>query len=92
VEAVFLRIVTHPRILRTPSSLQEAVEFLSAVQESLFRETPWTQRIRAQWRRWCEDLELKGDDVNDAFLAATAAGVPYRLVSRDGRLQPLLRA
>lgn len=85
VEVAFLRIVTHPRIFRAPSALEEAAEFLRAIQErGLFRETPWTQRIRAQWLRWCQDLELRGNDVNDAFLAATAAGAQCRLVSRDG--------
>lgn len=85
VEVAFLRIVTHPGIFRAPSSLGEAAEFLRAIQESgLFREAPWTQRIRVQWVRWCQDLGLQGNDVNDAFLAATAAGAQCRLVSRDG--------
>src|SRR4030095_3130924 len=85
VEVAFLRIVTHPTIFRVPSSVEEAVEFLKAIQESgVFRETPWTQRIRTQWWRWCQDLRLQGNDVNDAFLAAAAVGAPCRLVSRDG--------
>jgi uncharacterized protein len=85
VEVAFLRIVTHPRIFRAPSPFEEAAEFLRLIQGSgLFRETPWTQRIRAQWLRWCQDLGLRGNDVNDAFLAATAAGAQCRLVSRDG--------
>jgi hypothetical protein len=28
VEVAFLRIVTHPRIFQTPSSLEEALDFL----------------------------------------------------------------
>lgn len=85
VEVAFLRIVTHPRIFRIPSPLEEALAFLQAIQESgLFRETPWTARMRAQWWRWCNDLVLQGNDVNDAYLAATAAQAPCRLVSRDG--------
>jgi len=85
VEVAFLRIVTHPHIFRAPSSIEEAAEFLRRIQDSgLFRETPWTQRIREQWLRWCQDLGLRGNDVNDAFLAATAAGAQCRLVSRDG--------
>jgi toxin-antitoxin system PIN domain toxin len=84
VETAFLRIVTHPRIFRDPSPLEEALEFLLALQESgLFHETPWTARTRAQWWRWCRDLSLAGDDVNDAYLAAAAAQTPCRLVSRD---------
>jgi len=85
VEVAFLRIVTHPKIFRTPSSFQEAVEFLQAIQDNgSFRETPWTQGMRAQWRRWCQGLDLQGDDVNDAYLAASAAGAGCRLVSLDG--------
>jgi len=82
VEVAFLRIVTHPRIFKNPSPFQEAVEFLQVIQESgLFRETPWTQGMRSQWRRWCQSLALHG---NDAYLAASAAGAGCRLVSRDG--------
>ena len=85
VEVAFLRIVTHPDIFSAPSPLEEAVGFLRVIQESgLFRETPWTQRTRAQWRRWCQDLGLEGNDVNDAYLAATAAESHCRLVSQDG--------
>lgn len=84
VEVAFLRIVTHPRIFRVPSPFDEAVGFLQALQESgLFRETPWTQRMRVQWRHWCRDLGLQGNDVNDAYLAAAAAESRSRLVSQD---------
>jgi toxin-antitoxin system PIN domain toxin len=84
VEAAFLRIVTHPKIFSVSSSLEEAMAFLQAIQESgSFRETLWTPRIRAQWRRWCRDLSLRGNDVNDAYLAAAATEPHCRLVSRD---------
>lgn len=84
VEVAFLRIVTHPRIFKVPSPLEEAVEFLEVIQESgSFRETPWTSRMRAQWWRWCRDLHLHGNDINDAYLAATAAEARCRLVSLD---------
>jgi toxin-antitoxin system PIN domain toxin len=84
VEVAFLRIVTNPRIFRAPAPLEEAMEFLEVIQESgVFRETPWTQGMRSQWWRWCQILSLRGDDVNDAYLAASAAGAGCRLVSRD---------
>jgi toxin-antitoxin system PIN domain toxin len=84
VEVAFLRIVTHPRIFHVPSPLEEATGFLQVIQESgTFREAPWTQRMRVQWWRWCRDLALHGDDVNDAYLAATASEGRFRLVSRD---------
>lgn len=85
VEVAFLRIVTHPRIFATPSSFEEATQFLQAIQESgQFHETPWTLRMRAQWWRWCRDLALSGNDVNDAYLAAAALEGRCRFVSRDG--------
>lgn len=84
VEVAFLRIVTHPRIFRVPSTLEEATVFLQVLQESgQLRETPWTPRMRARWWRWCQDLGLTGNDVNDAYLAAAAAEARCRLVSRD---------
>jgi len=85
VEVAFLRIVTHPRIFAHPSSFEEAASFLQAIQESgQFRETPWTPRMRALWWRWCRDLELRGNDVNDVYLAASAAEARCRLITRDG--------
>jgi len=85
VEIAFLRIVTHPHIFKNPSSLEEAVEFLQAIQESgQFRETQWTPRMRGRWWQWCRELRLEGNDVNDAYLAATAAESRCRFVSRDG--------
>ncbi|HYU35736.1 MAG TPA: TA system VapC family ribonuclease toxin [Thermoanaerobaculia bacterium] len=85
VEVAFLRIVTHPRIFRVPSPLEEAVSFLQTIQESgQFREMQWTLRMRTRWWRWCRELALKGNDVNDAYIAATAAEARCRLVSLDG--------
>jgi toxin-antitoxin system PIN domain toxin len=84
VEVAFLRIVTHPRIFQVPSPLAEAQEFLQVVQESgQFRETRWTGRMRERWWRWCRDLGLHGNDINDAYLAAVAVEERCRFVSRD---------
>jgi toxin-antitoxin system PIN domain toxin len=84
VEVAFLRIVTHPRIFSPPSSFAEASGFLRTIQESgLFHETPRNSRLRARWWDWCRALGLRGDDVNDAYLAATATELRCRLASRD---------
>jgi toxin-antitoxin system PIN domain toxin len=84
VEVAFLRIVTHPKIFSAPSPFKEATGFLQILQESgSYRETLWTARMRAQWWRWCHDLSLSGNDVNDAYLAASAAEARCRLVTRD---------
>lgn len=84
VEVAFLRIVTHPRIFLSPTRLVDAVGFLQGIRASgLFREAPWTQSARERWWTWCRDLDLRGDDVNDAYLAAIAAEARCVLVSRD---------
>lgn len=84
VEVAFLRIVTHPRIFRSPSSTEEAAGFLRAVRATgLVRETPWTERVRERWWNWCRAFDLQGDDVNDAYLAASATEARCSLVSRD---------
>jgi toxin-antitoxin system PIN domain toxin len=84
VEVAFLRIVTHSRIFRVPSPLREALAFLQTLQESgHFREARWNARMRERWWRWCSDLGLEGDDINDAYLAAVAAEERWRFVSRD---------
>src|ERR1700720_5032664 len=86
VEVAFLRIVTHPRIYRSPSPLVEAIGYLQALRASgLFRETPWTTRMREQWWALCRDLDLHGDDVNDAYLAAAAHQRAPRLCGRGGQ-------
>lgn len=84
VEVAFVRIVTHPKIFRVPSPLKEAVEFLHVIHESgVFQQTPWTSNARVQWQRWCGDLGLHGNDVNDVYLAALSADARCRLVTRD---------
>ncbi len=84
VEAAFLRITTHPKIFKNPSSFSEAAKFLHVIFTSgAFRESKWTAATRERWREWCRSLDLRGDDVNDAHLAAIAAEQGCRLVSRD---------
>lgn len=84
VEVAFLRIVTHPGIFASPSRLEEAMTFLRAVRAGgRFRETPWTPRMRERWWNWCRDLDLRGNDLNDAWLAAVALEGRCSLVSRD---------
>ena len=84
VEVAFLRIVTHPRIFTVPSRFEEGVGFLRGLQETgLFRQVPWSARARERWWSWCRDLDLRGNGVNDAYLAATAAEARCSLASRD---------
>ena len=84
VEVAFLRIVTHPKIFRQPSTLEDAIGFLMALNASgCFQAAPWTPRIRALMLRRVAELKLRGDDLNDAALAAIAEAMRWRLISRD---------
>jgi toxin-antitoxin system PIN domain toxin len=84
VEVAFLRVVTHPNIFRVPSSLEEAVRFLAALQASgCVQACPWTSRIRRLMLRRAAELNLRGNDLNDASLAAIAEAMQWRLVSCD---------
>lgn len=69
----FTRIVTHPRIWTTPSSPQDAGDFCNVVLQG-----GATQVISHGRRTWdlCQELitsiRARGNDVADAFLAASA--------------------
>lgn len=69
----FVRIVTHPRIPRQPSSLPEAIAFADMV-----RSAPAAMPLEPGPRHWaiftelCERANAKGNLVTDAYLAALA--------------------
>lgn len=69
----FLRVVTHPRVFRDPSPLGVALDLLEAVVAS-----PAVVLVEPGERHWpifcelCSDLQLRGNDVPDAYLAAMA--------------------
>ena len=84
VETGFLRIVTHPGIFSPPSTLPQAWEFLRIFCSSPAVETcPWTKTARQRWGDLCSRLNLRGNDCNDAMLAATALDRGLRLVTFD---------
>ena len=84
VEIGFLRIVTHPKVFKMPSGRAEAETFLRVIHRSgYFHEAMWSPRVRSRFQELCRDLNLRGDDMNDALLAATAMEMHARLVSRD---------
>ena len=81
----FLRIVTHPKIFNPPSSLQDALEFVTKI-----REQPNCAIVSAGERHWgiftrlCEDISAKGNLIPDAYLAALAIETGSEWVSTDG--------
>jgi len=69
----FIRVVTHPRIFKTPSTMDEALAFTGEL-----RDSPNCTLIHPGARHWeifcdlCRRAGVKGNLVPDAFLAALA--------------------
>ena len=84
VASGFLRIVTHPRIFEEPTPMDIALGYVSAL-----RASPAVTAVLPGERHWqiftdlCVSLELRGNDVPDAFLAALAIEVGATWVSSD---------
>jgi hypothetical protein len=80
----FLRVVTHPRVFREPSSLDAALSFVAAV-----RDAPNVTALAPGARHWdiftrlCRDSGVKGNLVPDAYLAAMAIEHGATFVSTD---------
>ena len=82
----FLRVVTHPRVFRTPTPLGKALEFASTV-----REQPNAVAVAPGPRHWelferlCRDAGARGNIVPDAYLAALAIehGCEWVTLDRD---------
>ena len=88
VEAGFLRVVTNARIFKNPSPLHEASEFLSILCASTLVDIcPWTDSTRNLWLWLCKDSNLRGNDCNDAMLAAIVMDRGLRLVTFDKGLE-----
>ncbi|HEU0304939.1 MAG TPA: type II toxin-antitoxin system VapC family toxin [Gaiellaceae bacterium] len=82
----FVRVVTHPRVFKTPSPLDVALAFATAV-----RRNPNCVVVQPGPRRWtiferlCRESGAKGNIVADAYLAALAieAGCEWMTTDRD---------
>ena len=80
----FVRIVTHPRIYRTPTPLPEALQFTDAI-----RSCPQGVGIMPGARHWsifdqlCRKIGATGNLVPDAYLAALAIEANAEWVTAD---------
>ena len=84
VETGFLRVVTHPGIFAPPTSIGEAAFFLETLTTAPVVEVcHWNALARVIWLKLCREMELSGNDCNDALLAAMCLERGYRLVSFD---------
>lgn len=90
----FLRVVTHPRVFRTPSKIDVALAFCQQV-----RDRPHSVRIEPGIRHWhifmdlCRKAAVKGNLVPDAYFAALAieSGSEWITTDRDYARFPGLR-
>ena len=81
-----IRILTHPRIFREPTQLNEALGFVNQL-----RDHPGCVLVSPGERHWeiftrlCKTVAAKGNLVSDAFLAALAieSGAEFITADRD---------
>ena len=86
VASGFLRIVTHPRVFKTPTPLAAALDFLEVL-----RTRPNCILVRPGDRHWeiferlCRESRAKGNLVADAYPAAAAieSGCEWVTTDRD---------
>ncbi len=80
----FLRVVTHPRVFLSPSSIEEALTFTEQV-----RESPVYAPIFPGPRHWgtfaglCRNAGVRGNLVPDAYLAALAIESDSEWITTD---------
>ena len=81
----FIRLVTHPRIFRTPTPLDAALQFADSI-----REAPGSLTVAPGERHWniftslCRQAGARGNLVPDAYLAALAIESGAELATADG--------
>lgn len=84
VLASFVRLVTNPRIFRTPTPVDQAADFVDQIVGA-----PGCRVVRPGPRHLtifldlCRSLRLRGDDVPDGYLAALAIESGAELVTAD---------
>jgi toxin-antitoxin system PIN domain toxin len=84
VESGFLRVATHPRVFADPTPLPVALAFLDAL-----RSSPAVIHVEPSPRHWVifrgllEQIDAKGNDVPDAFLAALSIDLGATWISAD---------
>ena len=80
----FIRITTHPKLYTPPSTLEEALTFCHNLvnHPNCTVVTPTT----AHWTiftRLCQDINARGNDVTDAYLAALAVEHDCEFMTAD---------
>ncbi len=90
VLASFLRLVTSPKIFREPTPTDDAVAFIDAL---LAASGVQLATLGPEWprlRSLCLSMQLTGNDLPDAWLAAATSHLGEHLVSFDRDFKKLL--
>ena len=90
VLASFLRLVSSAKTFRTPTPIEDAVAFVDAL---LAVQGVQLALLGPEWphlRQLCVDMQLKGNEVPDAWLAAAAIHLGEHLVSFDRDFKKLI--
>jgi toxin-antitoxin system PIN domain toxin len=91
VAAGFLRLVTHPKVFVQPTPVEAALAFLRAMLD-----TPGVEMaaLGTEWPlfdRLCEQYQLTGNDIPDAWIVAAVQANHFHLVSFDKGFQRFLK-
>ena len=90
VAAGFLRLVTNRRVFPDPSPIKDAVQFIDAILTTPGVEMPDGGRQWKTLRGICLQEELSGNDIPDAWIAASVKVLNSRLVTFDRGFRRLL--
>lgn len=87
----FVRVVTHPRVFARPTPVAAALDFVRAITVVPGVEM---QPLGAEWTMvevLCEEHELEGNDVSDAWIAAATRYNNERLATFDRGFRRFLK-
>ncbi len=86
----FLRIVTHPKVFASPSTIDAATEYMDSLLSLPNVEYASVDSDWATFRKLCVDKSLSGNAVPDAWIAACAIQLGDSLVTFDKDFRKLL--
>jgi toxin-antitoxin system PIN domain toxin len=91
VASGFLRLVTHPKVFIEPTHIANAMIFLRAVLDSPGVELLPLGNEWDEFERLCIQLDLTGNAIPDAWIAAAAKSQHRHLVTFDKGFRKLLK-
>jgi len=80
----FVRVVTHPRVFKTPTPLAKALDFAEVIrtQRNVIPVTPGARHWDI-FERLCRSSNVKGNLVSDAYFAALAIETGCEWITTD---------